>query len=407
MGRGRKLPEVFFAILVGAGAACPQQPPRLAIQEALDLADKQNLDLAAARRQRAVALAGIQIARQRPNPTANFTALRDEPHEGLFFDQPVEIGGQRGRRIDVARQEGAQTEVEIATLARHVRRSTREAYYAAAYARAESDRLGRVVDLARRLDQIAKDRFNAGDVAQLEVTQTALELSRAEADLEVAKQREIVSLSELNALLNEPATKPWDLSGTLENDTSTARLEELLSRAYQSNPDLQRLGGEKKIETSRRSLLKAERVPDLVLDAGVDFNSPHDFRYGPRSQISIGLPLFSRNQGEIAQSVANERVLDAETAATERSVSAHVEAAYYDLEAQRTQVRLYHDRLLPVARHLESMAEESYRAGKTSILTAIQAQQDVQSVESSYLQSLEQLQDLYAGLEETVGGTAN
>jgi cobalt-zinc-cadmium efflux system outer membrane protein len=153
--------------------------------------------------------------------------------------------------------------------------------------------------------------------------------------------------------------------------------------------------------------LKAERIPDLVLDAGVDFNSPHDFRYGPRSQLSIGLPLFSRNQGEIAQSLANERVLEAETAATERSVSARVEAAYYDLEAQRTQVRLYRDRLLPVARQLESLAEESYRAGKTNILTAIQAQQDVQIVESSYLQSLEHLQDLYAGLEETVGGAVD
>jgi outer membrane protein TolC len=60
-----------------------------------------------------------------------------------------------------------------------------------------------------------------------------------------------------------------------------------------------------------------------------------------------------------------------------------------------------------VARQLENLAEESYRAGKTSILTAIEAQQAVQSVESSYLQSLEQLQDLYAGMEETVGGAVD
>jgi len=403
----KKIPKLLFAIFLGIGTAYPQQPPRLSVQEALDLADKQNLDLAAARRRRAVALAGIRIARQRPNPSANFTALRDEPHEGLFFDQPLEIGGQRGRRIDVARQEGALTELEIAALARQVRRSVREAYYAAAYARAESDRLARVVELAKRLAQIAEDRYSTGDVAQFEVIQTGLEVSRAEADLEVARQRERVSLSELNALLNEPATKAWELAGTLEDNTPTARLEDLISRAYQSNPDLQHLGGEKKVEESRRSLLKAERIPNLDLEAGIDFNSPRDFRYGPRSQISIGLPLFTRNQGEIAESLANERVLEAETAATERSVSARVEAAFYDLEAQRTQVRLYHDRLLPAARQLESLAEESYRAGKTNILTAIQAQQDVQSVESSYLQSLEQLQDLYAGLEETVGGVVH
>jgi cobalt-zinc-cadmium efflux system outer membrane protein len=397
----------MLVLLGGITFVQGQQPARLTVQEALDLADKQNLDLAAARRRRAVALAGIQIARQRPNPSANFTALRDEPHEGLFFDQPVEIGGQRGRRIDVARQEGALTELEIAALARQARRSTREAYYAAVYARAECDRLARVVKLAKRLAQIAEDRFKTGDVAQLEVIQTGLEVSRAEADLEVARQREKVSMSQLNALLNEPAAKAWELAGTLEDNTPTTRLEDLLSRAYQSNPELQHLGGEKKVEESRHSLLKAERIPNLDLEAGIDFNSPRDFRYGPRSQISIGLPLFTRNQGQIAQSLANERVLEAEIAATERSVSARVEAAFYDLEAQRTQVRLYRDRLLPAARQLESMAEESYRAGKTNILTAIQAQQAVQSVESSYLQSLQQLQVLYAGLEETVGGAVD
>jgi cobalt-zinc-cadmium efflux system outer membrane protein len=401
----KKLAWLVLILLSVISSVPAQQPPRLTLPEALDLADKQNLDLAAARRQRAVALAGIQIAKERPNPTANFTALRDEPHESLFFDQPIETGGKRGRRIEVARQEGALTEVEVATLARQVRKNTREAYYSAAYARAESERLSRVVDLAKRLEQIAKDRYAAGDVAQLEVLQSGLEASRAEADLEVARQREIVSLSELNALLNERATKPWELAGTLEDATPTARLEDLVGRAYQSNPDLQHLGGERKVEDSRRSLLKTERIPDVTFEAGLDFNSPHDYRYGPRSQVSIGLPIFNRNQGEIAQSIANSRVLDAETAATERSVSARVESAFYDLEAQRTQVRLYHDRLLPVARQLESLAEESYRAGKTGILTAIQAQQDVQSVESSYLQSLEQLQDLYAGLEESVGGT--
>jgi cobalt-zinc-cadmium efflux system outer membrane protein len=386
------------------GTASSQQPPRLTLQEALDLADKQNLDLAAARRQRAVALAGIQIAKQRPNPTASFSATRDEPHQSLFFDQPIEIGGKRGHRIDVARQEGALTEVEIATLARQVRRDTREAYYATAYARAESERLARVVELAKRLGQIAEERFRTGDVAQLEVIQTGLEISRAEADLEVSRQREKVSLTQINALLNESASKPWELTGTLEDHTPTAALQELVSRAFQSNPDLQHLGGEKRVEESRRSLLKAERIPDLVLDAGMDFNSPHDYRYGPRSGVSIDVPLFTRNQGEIAQSMANERVLEAETAATERSVSARVEAGFYGLQAQRTQVQLYRDRLLPVARQLENLAEESYRAGKTNILTAMQAQKDVQSVESSFLQSLEQLQDLYAGLEETVGG---
>lgn len=100
---------VLLTLTWGATAARPQQAARLTLQSALELAAKQNLDLAAARQRRAVALAGVRIARQRPNPTANFTTLRDEPHEGLFFDQPIELGGKRQRRIELAQQEGAKT----------------------------------------------------------------------------------------------------------------------------------------------------------------------------------------------------------------------------------------------------------------------------------------------------------
>ena len=394
----------LFILAIGAGTARPQEVARLTLQFALDRADKQNLDLAAARRRRAVALAGVQIARQRPNPSLSFEALRDSPHEALLFDQPLELGPKRGRRIEVARQEGALTEVEIGTLARQVRRSTREAFYRALLTRAESERLARVVQLAQRLEQISRERFEAGAVPQLEVMQAGLEVSRAQADLQVAEQREKVSLSQLNALLNEPAGTPWVLVGSLEDAKPLPSLPELIERASQSNPELQRLAQEQKIEQSRRGLLKAERIPNLSLQFGTDFNAPPDFRAGPKGALSLELPLFTRNQGQIAQSFAYQQVLDAEAKATERMVTAHVEAGYFDLQAQRTQVELYRDKVLPIARQVESLAAESYRAGKTSILAVLQAQQSVQDVERSYLESLFALQSNYASLEETVGG---
>lgn len=127
----RALRVVILILAAGAAGASAQTPPRLTLQSALELAEKQNLDLGAARRRRAVALAGIQIAKQRPNPSVNFGALRDTPHESLFFSQPLELGSKRQRRIEVARQEGVLTEAEITVLARLVRRSAREAFYRA------------------------------------------------------------------------------------------------------------------------------------------------------------------------------------------------------------------------------------------------------------------------------------
>ncbi len=403
----KALAGILLTLAAGVTSMRAQQPNpgarRLTLQAALDLAEKQNLDLAAARRREAVAQAGIRIAKQRPNPSFNFTALRDEPHEGFFIDQALEVGGKRRHRVEVAREESALTDVEIATLARQIRRSTREAFYRLAFAQAETARLKDVLKLAQRLRQIAQERFEAGAVPQLEVIQASLEASRVEADFKVAEQEKKVSLSQLNLLLNEPSSTPWELGEPLLDLPPSTSLPELVQRAYTSNAELQRLAQEQKVEQSRRALLSAQRIPNLDLQFGLDFNSPRDFRVGPRSQLALMLPLFTRNQGEIAQSFANQRVLEAEAEATKRAVAGRVEAAYFDFNAQQTRVETYRQPLLPAAHQLESMAEESYRAGKANILAVIDAQRNVQEVERSYLESLVTLQNAFAVLEETVG----
>jgi cobalt-zinc-cadmium efflux system outer membrane protein len=395
-------------MLLSAGAAVPaggQAPPRakLTLEAALQMAQRQNLDLVAARARRAIALAGIQIARERPNPTASFGVLRDSPHETLFFDQPLELGSKRQRRIELARAEGILTDVEITTLERLVRRSVREAFYSSSLARGVSQQKADALKLAQRLHDISKARFEAGDVPELEVLQAELEVSRAGAEFQVAQQEEKIALSQLDTLLNEPATTDWELVGALDALPPRAALDELVGRATSSNADLQHLAQETKVEQSRQSLLKAERIPNLGLEFGVDFNAPPDFRAGPRGQITMELPIFTHNQGEIAQSSAALRALDSQAAATRRSVSGQVAAAYFEFEARQTEVELYNKTLLPAVERLENMAEESYRAGKANILTVLDAQRNVQRVHNEYLNSLFNAQAAFARLEEAVG----
>ncbi len=384
-------------------SAQPGQP--LNLQMALDLADKQNLDIAAARLQRAIATAGIRIAGELMNPTISYSASRDAPHESLFFDQDIQIGGQRGRRIAEAREESALTDVDVATIQREVRRAVRDAFYAAALALGRTAERTEALELANRLKDIARQRFQSGDVPQLEVVQAELEASRAEADLEVTREEEKVAWSALNALLNEPAETQWQLQGTLEDVPGDAQLADLLARAAQQSPDLLHLAQELKVEQSHESLLRAERVPDVGLQFGVDLNAPRDYRVGPRGQITVGLPVFSRNQGEIAQSEATQRELDANLDATRRSIAGRVEQAYFELHARRTQVNLYRNTLLPAGRKLEDLAEQSYQAGKSDILYVLAAQHDAQKLQSDYLDSLYALQAAYADLEEIVGGS--
>ena len=89
--------------------------------------------------------------------------------------------------------------------------------------------------------------------------------------------------------------------------------------------------------------------------------------------------------------------------ATRRSVAGDVEAAYNEFVARQTEVDLYSRTVIPAGRKLESLAEDSYRAGRTSILAVLDAQRTVQQNERDYLQSLFELQQAFADLEEIVG----
>ncbi len=400
--------------LIAASIASPawaqQAPPKLTLADAVALAETQNLDRVAARAQRAVALAQVRIAGERPNPSFSFGAARDTPHETALIDQPIEIGPKRGRRIEVARREGALTEADISALERKVRRNVRDAYYGVAHTRAATAQQTDAMKLADRLRDIAKARFDAGDIPQLEVTQSELEAARAQANRQVAQQEERVALSDLNALLNEPVTTDWDLGDALSALAAPPPLADVLARAGSSNSEIARITQEEKIEQSRKALLEAQRIPNLGLQFGADFNAPGGtgtktggFEVGARGQLSMELPIFSHNQGEIAQSIANARALEAALAAARRATDAKIESAYFDLEARRTQAQLYQQTILPSSQHLEEMAEESYRAGKANIMAVLVAQRDVQQVERDYLDSLLAVQSAFSQLEEAVG----
>jgi cobalt-zinc-cadmium efflux system outer membrane protein len=373
------------------------------VPEALEFAERRNLDLVAARKRLELTPAEVQMARQRPNPTFTFSAGRDNPHESLTWDQPIELGTKRRRRIELAQQLGRVRETDLAALARQVRRNTREAYYRLAVTRADAERLTDVLKLARRLLEIAEQRFAAGDIPQLEVLQAQLELARVQTALEVARQNETVALANLNALINEPASTRWQLAEDLDRLPPETSLADLQQRAETSNPELQRLDQERAAEDRRLALLRAERIPDLSLQTGALLNAPKEFDAGARGGFSLVLPLFSRNQGQIAQSQVNAGILQAVLAATRRAVDARVQTAYYDWQAQKTQVLLYRQNLIPAARELTRRAQESYQAGKSNILFVLTAQRDAQDVERQYLQSVMAMQSAFAAMEEVVG----
>jgi len=381
----------------------PPTEAHLTLKAALDLAIRQNLDLAAARLRRAVKAAGVQIAGQRPNPSASFSAAQDTPHESVAVSQTFELGGKRSQRIEVARQEANLDEMQVPELERQIRLQVRQAYFAAAHARANTAQRAKELELTRRVREIAQARLDAGEIPQLEEFQAALEVSRAEVEGKVAQEQEKVSFSRLNALLNEPAGKSWDLTGEFESLPETPVVDALITKARTTNPELLNVTQQSKLEQSRQMLLRAERVPDFTVEVGADIDAPDEFRVGPRAAVSIDVPIFSRKQGELAQSKATQQQLEGTAAAIKRTLAGEVEAAYYDLAARRAEVQLYRDTLLPASERLASLFQESYSEGRSPIMNVLDAQRTTQQLKREYLDIVLAVHDSFAQLEEAVG----
>lgn len=396
------LTALFGVARAQEGEAAPPVRP-LGLAQALELASRQNLELAAARLRREVVRGEVGIASELPNPTLSYQAAKDLPHQGVLIEQPLELGGKRQRRIDVAHEEGAQVDAEIAALESDVRRDTRQAFYDLAAARAATAERQKALELARRLREIADARFASGDVARLEVVQAELEVARATADVDATAEHERVALARLNALLNEPSGTRFEIAGSLEDPLPPVALDTLLECSASSSPELQRLSAERRVEESRRELLRAERVPTVNVEFGADFDAEPEFDTGGRGGFSLVLPVFSRNKAALAQSAAQARVIDDSLAAKRRETAGRVEAAYYEWSRRQKQVAVYQASLLPPARQLAELAEESYRAGKTGILGVLSAQRDVQEIAREYNDVLLAAQTAFADLEHAVG----
>jgi cobalt-zinc-cadmium efflux system outer membrane protein len=396
-------------VLVMAGgaahAAAQASSPPLTYRAALELATQRNLSLEAARRQRAIREAQVKAAGQIENPTVLFEASRDVPHEVLSLEVPIGFGIKRARRIDLAKEELTLADVDLQTELRTLRRNLREGYYGLLAADDAVRIAGEIVAVVERSKQVAQARFDEGAAPKLDVMTADLGVARARADLELARSARLKAQSDLNAVLNQPPATPIELADTLSDLPAIPSFEAAMALASTSNPDLVTAERELAIEQRRTDVLRAERWPTPTFTFGGVFDAPGEYKAGAMGGVSIGLPLFSRNQGEIAQSQATITQIRIKHDAALRMVESGVFGAVAVVDAQRKQVQSYRDTLVPTATAILDLAEESYRLGRSSVLSVLEAQRSYRDVSREYLQSLLDLQMAIADLEEIIGAS--
>jgi cobalt-zinc-cadmium efflux system outer membrane protein len=371
------------------------------LQAALAAAEQNNRTLIAARLGRAADLAGIDVAKQRPNPEASFEAGRDTPHEAFSVGVPLEFGGKRARRIDLANATLARTTAGIAVQALDVRRAVRVAYFELV---AAAGRLQVTTDLrgfAERTRNAARDRFESGAAPRLEALQAELALAQADNEQEAARGRLDAARAELNTLIGRPPDAPGDPSDSFDGGTLPADL----AAAVAASPDIIAIDREIDETIARARLAQTLRTPDTTVSGGMLFDSPPDFTYGWKAGVAITLPIFTRHTADVRVESARVVQLRAEREARVTELTGQATAAAARARAARQRYLRYRDEIVPQAATVESMAEDSYRSGQTGLSAFLQALQAAREVRLLATDAGLEYQSALADLERALGGS--
>ncbi len=351
----------------------------------------------------------------RPNPQLQ----NDTTGATLGLYQEFEIGGKRPARMQSARLVTAISQTDLADTRRTLVFNLRQAFVAALLAKSDLDfaqdnltNYQKVVDLNRlMLDQ--------GSISHADFLKIELQTLQFLTDVDDAKLALKTAQASLRGLVGfSSLPQEFDVQGDLRAIPLEKNLAEIRQIALSNRPDLKSSEtGREKAQADLR-LAKANRWPDPTigtsfLHTGNEIGGPNWFQpFFPKGNTSnamglgiasISIPLFNRNQGEVARTRSEQLRADFLVQAARNQVLQDVETAYASFESSRERVRLYEQTYLARAKESLDIEAFSYRNGAASILDFLDAERTYRATELAYRQQLAAYLTNLAQLEAAVG----
>ena len=374
----------------------------LTLQAAIERAMAANATIAAARLRGPINLASLAVARERLNPEGSFELEKETPKEAYGLAVPLELGGKRARRIDVAEATIRAGEAELLATIAQVRNDVRRAYFGQLLAEQRLLILREQRDISLRARDTAQARFDAGSAPRLEVMQAQLSLAAAENEATAAEGTASAARAALNALLAQPLDTPTTLSSDADTGAPPGTAA-VLMLAQTASTELISLDRQIDAQRARVALAQALRAPDVTPTFTLTHRSEPEFTYGWRAGAAVTLPLFTRHRAGVLVEQTTLDQLMAQRQATLLRIQGDVTAASQRAQAQRELFVRYRDQIIPQAQQVEQLAQDAYQLGQTGIAALLQALQATRDIRLRSVDAIDQFQTALTELERAIG----
>lgn len=390
--------------------------PIITLDEAVQMALQHNHNLLAARTVIQQSKAEETTANLRPNPViltdsdflpvfqpSQLSAdyLDNTAQWDLGVSYLFERGKKRQHRLQAARDQTAVTQSQVADNERTLAYSVASQFINVELAESTLELANQDLKSFQSTLDIAEARYKAGDIGENDLLKIKLQMLQFQTDASAAQLARVQGLSDLRQLLGYESIGPnYDVAGSFDYTPVNGNLEDFQAKALQDRPDLQaaRLGVT--AANSQYGLQKAIGKRDFT----GEINYTHLAYLNDVSLFGqMQLPIFDRNQGEIARSgYAITQAQEQETSVSGQ-VMTDVRDAFESLRANDQIVGLYRSGYLDQAQQSRDISEYAYRHGAASLLDFLDAERSYRATQLGYRQALASYLLALEQLREAVG----
>src|ERR1041385_3248950 len=405
-----KVVTVLFPPVPGA-IDTKQQPATarsITVSDAVSIFLKQNFQLIAARYDIDTAEAEKLTARLRPNPDISvcFSGLPlnlsgnllTEQQYSYSIAQTFELGGKRGKRIDIANKNTdvarAQFEMTVWQLTNDLKRKFYTVILNQSLLNLAQENEKTFAEIVKHTEELVQ----AGERAVLDLPRLEVEKLKFDTDLANSERDYEVALRDLRVTLGgDYRAMEIAVTGTLDPQNYDFTFADLRDKAMAARPDLKAAKLSERAADASIRLQDAQKVPDVNLGAGITQvpEGGSNYTFG----IGLTLPVHDRNQGERAKArIEKEKAQNQEQLITNQIIS-DVDKALIAFQLQQRRVDLYRTGVLTKVSDIQNLTEYSLKAGESSILDLLDAIRTRRDTLAGFYQALFDYQSSLLDLE--------
>jgi cobalt-zinc-cadmium efflux system outer membrane protein len=336
-----------------------------------------------------------------PNPTVGYLGEQIRGgsfhggEQGFFIQQDIVLGGKLGLNRKIFDQELKQAQTEGEEQKLRVVTNVRMSYIQALAAQ-------QTLELRHNLSKLADDAVetshqlaNVGQADAPDVLESEVEAQQAQLAVTMAEQNQQRIWKALCAVVGNPRLPLMQLEGKLE-DTPPVNAEELVGKIVNESPAVRIAEiGVKRAEAAL-AREKREPIPDLQLRGGMQQNGellsePSGRPVGLQGFADVGvrIPIFNRNQGNIATAKADEERAKREVERVKLVMRERAASVVQNYAFSQSAVDRYRNQMIPRAQKAYEMYTKKYQDMAAAYPQVLIAQRTLMQLEVSYVNALE------------------